>query len=114
MGEYAEGQELFEGGLDFVAADMAVKEAPDLIPGQAVFGFFDGNLNAIGGDVTGGSAEEFRGGGGAVLPCGESGLEMGHGDEGAAIEGGVDGTETQDLGFGAAGGGSEEAWTCLA
>jgi hypothetical protein len=50
---------LFESGLDFVAADVAVEEAPDLIPGQAVFGFFDGNLNAIGGDVTGGSAEEF-------------------------------------------------------
>ena len=28
---------------------------------------------------------------------------MGHGDEGAAIKGSVDGTETQDLGFGAAG-----------
>jgi hypothetical protein len=50
---------LFEGGLDFVAGDVAVKEAPDLIPGQADFGFFDGNLDAIGGDVTGGSAEEF-------------------------------------------------------
>jgi hypothetical protein len=114
MGEYAEGQELFKGGFDFVAADVAVKEAPDLIPGQADFGFFDGNLDAIGSDVTGGSAKELGGRGGAVLPCGESGLEMGYGDEGAAIEGGVDGTETQDLGFGAAGGGSEEAWTCLA
>jgi len=39
---------------------------------------------------------------------------MRHGDEGAAIEGGVDGAETQDLGLGPAGGGSEEAWTGLA
>ena len=50
---------MFEGGFDFVAGDVAVKEAPDLIPGQADFGFFDGILDAIGGDVTGGSAEEF-------------------------------------------------------
>jgi hypothetical protein len=114
MGEYAEGHELFEGGLDPIAADVAMKEAPDLFPGQSFFGFLDGKLDAIGSDVTGGGAEEFQGSGGAVLPYGEGGFEMGRRDDGAAIEDCVDGTETQDLGFGAAGGGSEEAWTCLA
>ena len=39
---------------------------------------------------------------------------MGHSDGGAAIESGVDGTETQDLGFGPAGSGSKEARTRLA
>jgi hypothetical protein len=37
MGEYAEGHELFESSLDALAADVAVKEDPDLIPRQAVF-----------------------------------------------------------------------------
>jgi len=114
MGEHAQGDELFEGGLDPIAADMAVKKTPDLFPGQAVFGFLDGKLDAIGGEVTGRGAEEFRGTGGAILPYGEGGLEMGHGDEGTAIEGGVDGTEPEDLGFGPAGSGSEEARTRLA
>jgi hypothetical protein len=114
MGEYAEGHELFEGSFDPVAADVAVKEAPDLIPGQPVFGLLDGKLDAVGGEVTGGGAEEFRGAGGAVLPYGEGGLEMGHSDEGGAIEGSVDGTETQDLDLGPAGRGSEEAGTGLA
>jgi hypothetical protein len=61
MGEYAKGDELFEGSLDPVAADVAVKEAPDLIPGQAVFGLLDGKLDAVGGEVTGGGAEVLRG-----------------------------------------------------
>ena len=47
MGEYAEGHEFLKGGLDPIAADMAVKEAPDLFPGQTFFGFFDGKLDAI-------------------------------------------------------------------
>jgi hypothetical protein len=52
VGEHAEGHELFECGLDLVAADVAVKEAPDLFPCQSVFGVLDGNLDAIGGYVT--------------------------------------------------------------
>ena len=73
MGEHAEGHELFEGSLDVVAADVAVKEAPDLFPGQSVFGLVDGKLDAIGGGITGGGAEEVRGAGGAVVPYGEGG-----------------------------------------
>jgi hypothetical protein len=114
MGERAEGRELFECSLDLVAANVAVKETPDLFPGQSIFRLLDGKLDAIGGDVSGGGAEEDRGSGGTVLPYSEGGLEMRHGDDGAAIKGSVDGTETQDLGFGPAGGGSEETRTGLA
>src|SRR5580658_6144468 len=103
MGEHAQGHELFECGLDLVAADMAVKEAPDLFPGQSVFGLLDGKLDAIGGGIPCGGAEEVRGAGGAVFPYGKGGYKMGHSDSCTAIEGGVDGTETQDLGFGPAG-----------
>ena len=39
---------------------------------------------------------------------------MGHADNGAGVEGGVDGAEAQDLGFGAAGGGAVQARAELA
>ena len=42
----------------------------------------------------------------AVIPDGHWGVKMGGFDEGAAIEGGVDGTEAENLGFGTAGGGA--------
>ena len=106
--DHAERQELVEGGLDTVAAHMAVEKAVDLFSGQTDGGCFDGGLDAIGGEVSGGGAEEQRGTGAAVVPYGESGLEVGQGDKGAAIERSVDGAETQDLGFGAVGSGSEE------
>ncbi len=49
-----------------------------------------------------------------VIPHGQSGLEMGGFDEGVAIESGVDGTEAQNLRFGAAGGGFVHVRTALA
>ncbi len=53
-------------------------------------------------DRAGSGVEEEAGAGLAVIPYRQGGLEMGGFDEGAAIESGVDGTEAQNLGFGAA------------
>jgi len=66
----------------------------------------EGIFDAVSSVVSGGGAEEEWGAGGAVIPYGERRLEMRQGDDGAAIEGSIDGAEAQDLGFGAAGGGA--------
>ncbi len=50
----------------------------------------------------------------AVVPHGQGGVEMGDFDLGAAIEGGVEGAEAEDLGFGAAGGGAVGVLAALA
>ena len=51
---------------------------------------------------------------GAVVPHGESGLQMRQRDGGAAVENSVDGAEAQNLSFGPAGSGAVEAGTDLA
>jgi hypothetical protein len=94
---------LLEGSVDSVAIETAVKETPDLHPGRSSGRCVEGLFDAVGGVVSGGGAEEEWGAPGAVVPYGECSLEMGQLDDGAAIEGSIDGAETQDLGFGPAG-----------
>ena len=74
----------------------------------------DGLADAVGDGVSGGHAEEEGGAGVAVIPYGEGSLEMGQADDGAAVEGSIDGAEAQDLGLGTAGGGAAQAGTELA
>ena len=105
---------MFQRGLDTFAAKMTMKDGPDLSSGQSVARCFDGLADAVGGGIAGESAEEAGGACGAVIPYGEGSLEMGHPDDGAAVEGSVYGAETQDLRFRPAGGGSVEARMGLA
>ena len=113
-GEHAKGQELLQRGFNTLAAKMTMEEGGDLFSGQSVGRGIDGFTDTVGGGISGDGAEEEGGAGGAVLPYGKGSLEMGQRDDGAAVEGGVDGAETQDLGFGTAGGGAVEAGTNLA
>jgi hypothetical protein len=57
-GECAEGNELFEGGVDTVALEVAMKKAPDLILRQSGVGYLDRLANTVGYRVPGGHAEE--------------------------------------------------------
>ena len=109
-----QGNELFEGSVDAVAVDVAMKETPDLMLRQSAVGGLDGFADTVGDGVPGGHAEEVGGTGVAVIPHGEGSLEMGQADDGGGVESGVDGAEAQDLGFGAAGGGAAQARTELA
>ena len=93
---------------------MAVEEGADLTFGQAFRGGVEGFADAPGGGIDGGDVEEETGAGLAVIPHGQGGVEMGGVDDGAAIEGGVDGAEAENLGFGAAGGCAVHVRTALA
>ncbi len=106
-----EGQQLFEGSIDAVAWDMAMEETNDLILRQSYWGLLECFANTVGNGVTGGVSEEERSAGGAVIPNGESSLEVGQADDGAGVESSVDGAEAQDLGLGAAGRGAAQAGT---
>ncbi len=110
----AQGHEFFEGSVDKVALDVAVKETPDLILRQSVAGGLDGFADTVGDRVPGRHAEEEGGAGVAVIPYGKGSLEMGQADDGGGVQGGVDGAETQDMGLGAAGRGAPQAWPELA
>jgi hypothetical protein len=105
---------MFEGGVDMVAAEMAMEESTDLFSGQSVGGGVEGLTDTVGSGVTGAGAEEEGGTRRAVLPYFEGGVEMGRLDDGTAVESCVDGAEAQNLGFGAAGGCAVEARTGLA
>ena len=93
---------------------MAVKESPDLASGQTFRCSVEGLADAPGGGIDGSGVEEETGTRLAVVPYGQGGVEMAGFDEGAAIEGGVDGAEAQNLSFGAAGGGAVYVWAALA
>ena len=88
---------------------MAVKEFPDLVPGQALRSSVEGLADAPGRRIDRGGVEEETSTCLAVVPYGQGGVQMGGFDDGAAIEGSIDGAEPQDLGFGPAGGGAAEA-----
>jgi len=113
-GEGAHVFECFEGCVDTVALDVTVKEAPDLMLRQSVAGGIDGFADAVGDGVSGGHAKEKRGAGVAVVPYGEGSLEVRQGDDGGGVQGSVNGTEAQDLGLGATGGGAVQTGTKLA
>src|ERR1700683_3476727 len=91
---------------------MPVKESPDLGFSQSFRGSVEGLADALGGRIDGSGVEEETGAGQAVVPYGQGGLEVAGFDEGAAIEGGVDGAEAQNLCFSAAGGGT--VYVCAA
>ena len=112
--ERAERHELREGSVNASAADTAVKEAVDLGFGESLGSSIDGLFDAVGDVVPGAGAEEEGSARRAVIPYGERRLKMRQPYDGAAIEGSVDGAETQDLGFGATGGGAVKAGTRLA
>src|ERR1700722_5930123 len=112
--EGAEGNEFFQGVVDTVALDVAMKETPDLILRQSAIGSLDGFPDTVGDGVSGGHAEEEGGTGVAVIPNGEGSLEMWEADDGGGVQGGVNGTEAQDVSFGTAGGGAMQAGLELA
>jgi hypothetical protein len=109
-----EGGELLEGGVDTAAVDVAAKEAPDLIFGQAFGGCLDGLANTVGDGVAGRCTEEESSTCGTVFPYGQGSLEMRQADDRGGVEGGIDGAEAQDLRLGATGGGSVKGGTELA
>jgi hypothetical protein len=84
-GECVESDECFEGRVDTVTLDVAVKETPDLILRQAVAGGVNGFADAVGNGVSGGLAEEEGGAGVAVIPHGEGGLEVRQADDGGGV-----------------------------
>jgi hypothetical protein len=47
-GEGAEGNHFFEGSVDTVGLDVAVKETPDVMPGESFVGGFDGFADTVG------------------------------------------------------------------
>ena len=112
--ESTEGHECFESSVDTVALEVTMKEAPDLILRQSIVGGLDRLANTVSDGVPGGHAEEEGGTGVAVIPYGEGSLEMSEADDGGGVQGRVDGAETQDLGFGAAGGGAAQGGMKLA
>jgi hypothetical protein len=67
---------MLQGGIDALAADMAMEEVSDLFPGEALGGIIEGLADAVGGGFAGEFAEEEAGGGRAVPPYCERGLEM--------------------------------------
>ncbi len=97
---------MFEGQIDALLTYMAVEEASDLGPAQALGVHVKGLADAASGWIDGCGVEEKAGTGAAVVPHGQSSLKMAGLDAQAAIQGGVDGTEAQHLSFGAAGGGA--------
>ena len=102
----AKFQQLFEGEVDALFAYVAMKETPDFDSGLVLRGDVEGLADALGGGIDGRGVEEEAGTGSTVVPYGQGGLEMADFDGGAAIQGGVDGTEAQNLSFGTAGGGT--------
>jgi hypothetical protein len=68
--------QLFEGGIDTVAVNVAMEKTPDLIFGQSFGGCLESLANTVGNRVTGGIAEEKGSAGGAVIPYGKGSLEM--------------------------------------
>ena len=72
--------------------------------GPSARGIVERLADALGGRIDGRGVEEETGTRQTVVPYGQSGVEMAGFDEGAAIEGGVDGAEAQNLRFPAAGG----------
>ncbi len=88
---------------------MPLEEAADLRFCEAVLRGFDGFADAVGDGVSGGEAEEAGGAFVAVLPDGHGCIEVGQADEITRVESGVESAEAEDLGLGAAGGGSVEA-----
>ena len=110
----SERAEPFERLVDEGAADVAVKELPDLVSGEAVGRSLESLADAIGNGVSDAVAEEGGGGVGTVVRQGEGRLEVRQPDDGAAVESGVDGAEAQHLGFGAAGGCAVETRALLA
>jgi hypothetical protein len=86
--------------VDALFADMVVKERTDLTFGQPFPSRDEGLADAPGSRIYGSDVEKEAGAGLTVVPYGQGGFEMGGFDEGAAIEGGVDGTEAENLAFG--------------
>ena len=114
MDDCTERYELFECGIDAVAAEVAVEEGAHLGSGQSGGGCVDGIEDTVGGVVASRCAEKEGGACGAVLPHREGSLKVRQPDAKATVENSVYGAETQDLGFGATGGGAVEIGTGMA
>src|SRR5271170_7541656 len=91
-----------------------MEEIPDLFSGEAAVRRPKGLEYAIGNGVSDAVTEEGGGGVGTVVPQGEGRLKVRQADDGAAVESGVDGAETQHLCFAATGGGAVETRAVLA
>ena len=96
---------MLEGEFDALFADVVVKEASDLRFAEALRAHIQSLADASGRGINGSRVEEETGAGTAVIPDSQSGIEMANFDYRVRVESGIDGTEAQDLGIGAAGGG---------
>jgi len=105
---------LLEGEFDALFADVVVKEASDLRFAEALRAHIQSLADASGRGINGSRVEEETGAGTAVIPDSQSGIEMANFDYRVRVESGIDGTEAQDLGFGAAGGGSVNIGAAIA
>jgi hypothetical protein len=108
----AEASGLFEDGegtFDLAAFLVAAEHVGDLGAGDSGGAFFGGGPDLVGGWVAEAVAEDPAGGLGAVAPQGERGFEVRQPDVGFAVKGGVDRGEADDVRFGAAGRGAEQA-----
>ena len=98
-----------EGAFDLASFFVAAEHVGDLGAGDAGGAFLGGGPDLVGGGVAEAVAEDPAGGFGAVAPQGECGFEVREPDLGFAVEGGVDRGEANDVRFGAAGRGAEQA-----
>jgi hypothetical protein len=98
-----------EGALDLASFLVAAEHVRDLGPGHARGAFLGGGPDLVGGWVAEAVAEDPAGGLGAVASQGERGFEVWQPDMGFAVERGVDRGEADDVRFGAAGCGAEQA-----
>jgi hypothetical protein len=114
VGDQALGSQLFECHVDAFTTNVAMKESSDFFSGQALRGFIESQADTIQNSVSRGGVKDQGGAGRAVIPYGKGSLEMGRLDDRAAVKGRVDGTQAENLGFGAAGGSAEEAGAGLA
>ena len=114
MVDETEGAQLFQREVDALLAYMAAKEQADFIPGQASGAGVESLTDALSRGIDGRDVEEEAGAGQAVIPDGQGGVEMAGLDDGAGIEGRVEGAEAQDLGLSAAGGGAVDVGMALA
>lgn len=104
--DQAEVDKLFKREVDALFAYVFVKEASELGFAQALRVHIEGLADTAGRRIDRGGVEEETGAGAAVIPDGQGGLKMADVDFRAGVEGSIDCAEAQDVGFGAAGGGS--------
>ena len=99
-----------QGAVDLAGFLIAAEEVADFAAGDAVGAVFGESPDLVGGRVAERVAGDPAGGVEAVAPDSERRFEVRQTDLLAGVEGGVDRGEADDVRFGAAGGGAEQAF----